>query len=69
MDDAVVVSCMEHVSAPGKNSFKWPKTEDVLSYAISDILCQIDAPVPINQRGHFSLSSVDISKLEKGGQC
>ena len=60
---------MEYAAAPGRNSFKWPKKDDdILTYATSDILCQIDAPIPTNQRGHYSISSEDVDKIEKAAQ-
>jgi len=68
MDDAISVSCMEYAAAPDRNSFKWPTKEDILPYVTSDILCQIDAPIPINQRGYYSISSDDMSKIENKRQ-
>ena len=59
---------MEYAAAPGRNSFKWPKKDDTLTYATSDILCQIDAPIPTNQRGHYSISYEDVDKIEKAAQ-
>ena len=59
---------MEYAAAPGRNSFKWPKKDDILAYATSDILCQIDAPIPTKQRGHYSISSEDVVKIEKAAQ-
>ena len=32
---------MEYAAAPGRNSFKQPKKDDILTYATSDILCQM----------------------------
>ena len=59
---------MEYAAAPGRNSFTWPKKDDILTYATSDILCQIDAPIPTNQRGHYLISSEDVDKIEKAAQ-
>ena len=59
---------MEYAAAPGRNSFKWPKKDNILTYATSDILCQIDATIPANQRGHYSISSEDVDKIEKAAQ-
>ena len=55
---------MEYATAPGRNSFKWSK-KDILTYPTSDILCQIEAPVPTNQREHYS---EDVDKIEKIAQ-
>ena len=44
------------------------KKDDILAYATSDILCQIDAPIPTKQRGHYSISSEDVVKIEKAAQ-
>ena len=55
-DGNITVSCMEPA---GKNSFKWPEKEDVHCYCIKDVLCRIDAPTPVNRRGHYCLSKVD----------
>ena len=55
------VCCMEPA---GKNSFKWPEREDVHKYTTLDILCQTDAPTPINQRGHYCLSKEDNEKVQ-----
>ena len=68
MDNAVSVSCMEYAAAHGRNCFRWPSKEDIFSYSVRDILCQIDAPVPINQRGHFSISQEDLTKVANAGQ-
>ena len=47
------------------NKFRWPNNTDELPYPDEDILCAIDAPVPINQRGHYSLSTNDFEKSVK----
>ena len=44
-DGYIEVCCMEPA---GKSSFKWPEREDVHKYLTYNILCQIDAPTPIN---------------------
>ena len=44
------------------------KKPDILTYATSDILCQIDAHIPTNQRGHYLISSEDVDKIEKAAQ-
>ena len=59
---------MKYAAASGGNSFKWLKKDDILTYATSDILCQIDAPIPTNQRGHYLISSEDVDKIEKAAQ-
>ena len=58
---------MEYATAPGRNSFKWSK-KDILTYTTSDILCQIEAPVPTNQREHYLIASEDVDKIEKIAQ-
>ena len=55
-DGYIAVYCMEPA---GKSSFKSPEREDVRKYSTYDILCQIDAPTPINQRRHYCLSKED----------
>ena len=51
---------MEYAVKPGKNCFKWPTKEDILPHSTFDVICRIDAPTPINQRGSYSLSKEDI---------
>ena len=58
---------MEYATAPGRNSFKWSK-KAILTYPTSDILRQIEAPVPTNQRGHYSIASENVDKIEKTTQ-
>ena len=41
---------MESVSAVVL--FQWPDNEDVLVYQEDDVLCKIEPPIPLNQRGH-----------------
>jgi len=55
---------MEYASNIGKNCFKWPKTENKIKYSLDDLICSISAPLPINQRGHFSLSKDDKTNIE-----
>ena len=45
-----------------KNCFRWPVTQDVLSYSYHDILCHLSAPVPLNHRGDFTFSEEDFKK-------
>ena len=59
---------MEYAAAPGRNSFKSPKKDNILTYATSDILCQIEASIATNQSGHYSISSEDVDKIEKAAQ-
>ena len=47
-DDGISVSCMEYASDTGKNCFKWPKKEDIISYFRCNIICSINAQSPIN---------------------
>ena len=63
-DDNVSVSCLENPTTGGGNSFKWPTKEDILDYSFEEILCKIDPPTPINQRGHFSISLKDLKIIE-----
>ena len=63
---------MEYVSSTQKNCFKWPTKDDVLRYDDDDIICEIDAPIPVNQRNNFVLSATDfenanamMTKIEK----
>ena len=42
--------------------------KDILTYPTSDILRQIEAPVPTNQRGHYSIASENVDKIEKTTQ-
>ena len=44
------------------------KKDGILTYATSDILCQVDAPIPTNQMGHYLISSEDVDKIEKAAQ-
>ena len=62
-NDGITVSCLEYASDTGKNCFKWPKKKDIISYFICNNICLINAPSPINQRGHFSFSKDDIKKV------
>ena len=59
--------CFEHT-----NYFKWPEKDDVLQYDDDDIICEIDALIPVNQRNNFVLSATDfenanamMTKIEK----
>ena len=58
---------MDYAAAPGRNSFKWSK-KDISTYPTSVILHQIEAPIPTNQRGHYSIASEDVDKTEKTAQ-
>ena len=59
---------MEYAAAPGRNSFKSSKKDKILTYPTSDILCQIEAPIPTNQRVHYSIASEAVDKIEKTAQ-
>ena len=59
---------MEYAAAPGRNSFPWSKKDNILTYPTSDILCQIEPPIPTNQRGHYSIISEDVDKIGKTAQ-
>ena len=54
---------MEYVSSTQKNCFKWPTKDDVLRYDDDDIICEIDAPIPVNQRNNFVLSATDFESV------
>ena len=54
---------MEYVSSTQKNCFKWPTKDDVLRYDDDDIICEIDAPIPVNQRNNFVLSATDLENV------
>ena len=54
---------MEYVSSTQKNCFKWPTKDDVLRYDDDDIICEIDAPIPVNQRNNFVLSATDFENV------
>ena len=30
--------------------FRWPNNEDILAYQEDDVLCEIEPPIPVNQR-------------------
>ena len=40
------------------------RERDVHKYSTYNILCQIDAPTPVNQRGHYCLSKEDNEKVQ-----
>ena len=50
------------VSSKQKNCFKWPAKDDVLQYD-NDIICEIDAPIPVNQRNNFVFSATDFENV------
>ena len=54
---------MEYVWSTQKNYFKWPAKDDVLWYDDDDIICEIDAPIPVNQRNNFVLSATDFENV------
>ena len=37
----------------------WPNNEDILVYQEDDMLCEIEPPIPVNQREHYKLSEAD----------
>ena len=45
--DDIKVNCMESVSAV---TFRWPNNEDILVYQEDDVLCEIEPPIPVNQK-------------------
>ena len=53
---------MGYVSSKQKSCFKWPAKDDVLRYD-NDIICEIDAPIPANQRNNFALSATDFANV------
>ena len=54
---------MEYVSSTQKNCFKWPTKDDALRYDDDDIICEINAPIPVNQRNNFILSATDFENV------
>ena len=38
-------------------TFWCPNNQDILVYQEDDVLCEIEPPIPVNQRGHYKLSS------------
>ena len=50
---------MEYVSSIQKTCFKGSAKDDVLRYDDDDIICEIDAQIPVNQRNNFVLSSTN----------
>ena len=52
---------MEYVSST--HCFKRRKKDDVLRYDDNDIICEIDAPIPVNQRNNFVLSARDFENV------
>ena len=54
---------MEYVSSTQKNCLKWPTKDDVLRYDDDDIICEINAPIPVNQRNNFVLSATDFENV------
>ena len=52
---------MEYVSST--HCFKWRKKDDVLRYDDDDIICEIDALIPVNQRNNFVLSATDFENV------
>ena len=54
---------MEYVSSTQNNCFKWPTKDDVLRYDGDDIICEIDAPIPVNQRNNFVLPATDFENV------
>ena len=58
-----LVACMEQsAAASATSSFRWPKKPDVHPYPDDDVLCCIEPPQPVNQRGAYGLSNVDLGK-------
>ena len=38
-------------------TFWCPNNQDILVYQEDDVLCEIEPPIPVNQRVHYKLSS------------
>ena len=51
---------MEYVSSAQKNCFKWPGKDDD-----DDIICGINAPIPVNQRNNFVLFAADFENVNE----
>ena len=54
---------MAYVSS-GKNCFRWPAKDDILTYGLEDIIAVIDPPVPINQC-HFGINENQFADLQQ----
>ena len=54
---------MEYVWSTQKNCFKWPAKDDVLQYDDDDIICEIDALIPVKQRNNFVLSATNFENV------
>ena len=48
----------------GKNCFKWPEKDDILTYGIEDIIAVIDPRVPINPN-FFRINENQFADLEQ----
>ena len=60
---SINVKCMAYVSS-GKNCFRWPAKDDILTYGLEDIIAVIDPPVPINQC-HFRINENQFADLQQ----
>ena len=41
-------------------TFWWPSNEDIPAYLEDGVPCEIEPPIPINQRGRHKLSEADL---------
>ena len=41
-------------------TFWWPSNEDIPAYLEDGVPCEIEPPIPINQRGCHKLSEADL---------
>ena len=60
-EDGVHVNCMKQCLS-GRNGFRWPDVKDNIPYAQHQILCKIQPPKPINNRGTLARLSEDFQK-------
>ena len=55
---------MMHVAIE-KNQFRWPKTPDIFSYDVQEVICGILPPIPINSRGDYTLEKDSLEHFKK----
>ena len=63
MSSTLLMFHVWNVSSTQRNCFNWPAKDDVLRYDDDDIICKIDAPIPVNQRNNFVLSVTDFENV------
>lgn len=60
-EEDIEVKCMARIGSE-ENRFTWPEKEDISWYSLSDIVCIVNPPAPINSRA-FALSQCDMDKI------